>query len=66
MKLTIDVSPALADEILKLNAIHNRRVLDFTREEAYRERMQYDICDKVMTLVVHGVLENSRMLTHTK
>lgn len=63
MKVTLDINPALADEILKLHQIHNIRVLDFSRAEEYMQRMRYDISDKVMTLVTHEVLENARMLT---
>ncbi len=66
MKLTLEVSPALADEILKLHQIHNRRILDFSKAEGYMERMRYDISDKIMTLVTHEVLESSRMLTLQK
>lgn len=66
MKLILDVSPALADEIIKLNQIHNRRILDFTKAEGYMDRMRYDISDKIMTLVTHEVLEQSRMLTLQK
>lgn len=63
MKFTLDISPALADEILKLHQIHNRRILDFSKAEQYMERMRYDVADKVMTLITQQVLENSRMLT---
>lgn len=63
MKLTIDVSPKLADEILKLHNVHNIRSFDFTKLEEPMNRRRYDVADKVMTLVVHGVIENSRMLT---
>lgn len=63
MKLTIDVSPKLADDIMKLHNVHNVRSFDFTRMEEPLARRRYDVADKVMTLVVHGVLENSRMLT---
>ena len=63
MKLELELSPHLADEILKLHNIHNRRVLDFTKAEGDVERMRYDISDKIMTLVVHEVLKQSPMLT---
>ena len=63
MILTLDISPALADDIIRLTNIHVRRILDFSKAEEYVARLNYDVSDKVMTLVVHEVLAQSRMLT---
>lgn len=63
MILTLDISPALADDIIRITNIHVRRILDFSKAEEYVARLNYDVSDKVMTLVVHEVLAQSRMLT---